>query len=288
MKKRPIVLSISNQKGGVGKTTTVCALAETFAHKGFRVGVIDTDPQSNTTSILGKPPYSQAENIIAVLDPEFDRPISALFVESPKIKNLYLLPSSIKAAGMWPGLYGRLNEYMINIYSLLARYLSQDATINEDFDVIIIDTPPSLDLPMINALSSSDYVIIPVQSGDPFSLDGWSELYLTIQKVKKNTNERLEILGILITYHDPRFNVCKSNYSYIHDRFRREGIRVFNTYISASVEVKLSHVTRKPITIFNKSHKVSEQYRELTDEIIQILGGQIGKEETKEVEEANS
>jgi len=288
MKKRPIVLCISNQKGGVGKTTTVCSLAESITGMGFKVGVIDTDPQSNTTSILGRPPYSAAETIISMLNPEFDRPLSTLFVPSPKVDNLYLLPSNIKAASLWPRIYFKLSDFMTNIYSILQQYIEADATISEEFDYIIIDTPPSLDLPMLNALSASDYVIVPVQSGDPFSLDGWAELNSTIEKVKRNINPRLSVLGILITFHDPRYNVCKSNFKYIHNKFEKEGIRVFDNYISASVEVKLSHVTRKPITIFNKSHKVSEQYRALTDEILNIIGGELEqKDEVKKAQETS-
>jgi chromosome partitioning protein len=272
MQKRSVIISITNQKGGVGKTSTICALAEVLVNKGFKVGVIDTDQQSNTTSILGKPPYQISESIVALLDPDYNRPISTLFHKAKHDGELYILPSTIKAASAWPQVYFKINEFMGNIYSILRTHLQQDQVITEDFDFILIDTPPSLDLPMLNSLAASDYVIVPVQSGDPFSLDGWNELHHTIERVRKSINPQLQIMGVLLTFHDPRYTVCKSNYSYVHKSFGKLGIPVFDTYISATVEVKMSHAARMPVTLFNRGHKVSEQYEDLANEIIQITG----------------
>ncbi len=237
------------------------------------MGVIDMDPQANTTSVLlGNMPMPDIETIGAILDPNFNKPISTLFQPSNKFDNIDVLPSTIKLAAVWPRVYTRVHEYMTNIFTLLADNIDADrAKINESYDFIFIDTPPSLDLPSVNAISASDYVIIPIQSGDSFSLDGWIELESNIRRVQQRINPNLQIMGILITFYDPRFNVCRTTTQFVHDKFKKLNIRVFKTIISASVEVKSAQIKRSTINIVRSNHKISKQYEQVADEILSII-----------------
>lgn len=270
--KKPTTISITTQKGGVGKTSTVCAIASVFANNGYKVGVIDVDSQSNSTYLLGKPPYQKHQTIEAILDPNFEQPVSTLFATSKVHRNVQVLPSRIDAAIAWGRLQGS-QEFGGNLGGILQIQLQRDkATIGKMFDLLLIDSPPDIDIPMINGLSAADYAIVPMKSGDRFSLDGWASLKRTIQGVSRYTNPELQVMGILITMHDPRFNVCRENFEAIHDKFGKEKVYVFDTYISNSVEVMTTQAKGKPIVVGSPKHKVSLQYSALTSEITKILG----------------
>ncbi len=263
---------VANQKGGVGKTTTVTSLAVVFSRMGYRVGVIDMDPQSNTTSIFTKEPIKDSESITALFDPKQTVPISSLFRPSIQYDGIEILPSTIRLAAVWPKVYFQIHEYMSNIFSILGEAIKKDRNhIDDAYDYVFIDTPPSLDLPLINALSASDYIIIPILSSDISSLDGWVELQGTIENAKERLNPDLKLLGILITMYDDRVNVCKTTKRLLNERFKRMGIHVFKTIISASVEIKSVQAKRSTIITTRSNHKVSKQYEQLAKEILSII-----------------
>ena len=266
------IIMVANQKGGVGKTTTVTTLAVVFSRMGYRVGVIDMDPQSNTTSIFTKEPIKDTESVAALFDPKKTVPISSLFRPSSRYDGIEILPSSIRLAAIWPKVYSQIHEYMSNIFSILGEAIKRDKShIDEAYDYVFIDTPPSLDLPFVNALSASDYIIVPISSGDMFSLDGWVELQETIEKARVKLNPNLKLLGILITMYDDRVNVCKATKRLVNERFKRMGIYVFKTIISASVEIKSAQARRSTIVVTRSNHKVSKQYEHLAKEILSII-----------------
>lgn len=190
------IVSIFNQKGGVGKTTTNINLAAYIALQGHRVLVIDIDPQGNTSSGLGVDKDNIENTTYELLVGETDINETVISVEN--IENLKIIPSNMNLAGADLEL-----SYMENRESILKTKLQ---LLEETYDYIIIDCPPSLGLLTINALTASDSVLIPMQC-EYYALEGISQLVKTIQKVKKGLNKNLEIEGVVLTMFDPRRNL---------------------------------------------------------------------------------
>ena len=187
------IISIINQKGGVGKTTTAVNLSALMADMGQRVLLIDLDPQGNATSGLGmavedKSAYEVLMGRIQMKD----------LVEKTDFKNLSIAGSDIRLADA--------ELQLVNVDKREYRLKTALAAVQKDFDFVIIDCPPSLSLLTVNALSASDSVIIPIQC-EYYALEGVASLVQTIQKVKKTLNPRLEIEGVLLTMLDGRTNL---------------------------------------------------------------------------------
>ena len=203
------IISVANQKGGVGKTTTTVNLSTILAKKGKKVLLIDTDPQGNATSGLGvSKDVELSVYDILIGDTEFDETL-----QETAIKNLKVCPSNISLAGA--------EVQLVSMMSREQRLKTKLDKIKDQYDYILIDCPPSLGLVTLNAFTASDSVLIPVQC-EYFALEGLGQLLNTVNLVKKHLNKNLEIEGALLTMYDARTNlsnqVVKEVKKYFEDK----------------------------------------------------------------------
>ena len=246
------VISIANQKGGVGKTTTSVNISAILAKKGKKVLLIDTDPQGNATSGLGVE-KSHEISIYDVLIGEIEMKEA---VQESQIKNLKVCPSNINLAGAEVELVSMISrEYRLK--EKLEEY-------KEQYDYIVIDCPPSLGLITLNAFTASDSVLIPVQC-EYYALEGLGQLINTINLVKKHLNKELEIEGAVLTMYDARTNlsnqVVKEVKKYFDDR-------VYKTVIPRNVRLSEAPSYGMPITVYDPRSKGAKCYEKLVKEIL--------------------
>lgn len=246
-------IGIFNQKGGVGKTTTAINLAAGLGQRNKKVLLIDLDPQGNATSGLGIEKDSLEANIYDNL--HSDTPMSETIVETNG-KNLSLVPSGIELAGLEIELaHGDDWHYKIK---------ESIEEVKEDFDIIIIDCPPSLGILSIMALIASDYVLIPIQS-EFYALEGTGQLLETIEMVKENYNENLEILGVIMVMHDARTRLSSDVVEEVRGVF---GDAVFKTIINRNVRLAEAPSYGMSIFDYDRISKGAWNYRSLSKEVI--------------------
>lgn len=246
------VISIANQKGGVGKTTTSVNISAILAKKGKKVLLIDTDPQGNATSGLGV----EKSYEISIYDVLIGETEMKEAVQESQIKNLKVCPSNINLAGAEVELVSMISrEYRLK--EKLEEY-------KEQYDYIIIDCPPSLGLITLNAFTASDSVLIPVQC-EYYALEGLGQLINTINLVKKHLNKELEIEGAVLTMYDARTNlsnqVVKEVKKYFDDR-------VYKTVIPRNVRLSEAPSYGMPITVYDPRSKGAKCYDKLVKEIL--------------------
>ncbi|MDD4526643.1 MAG: AAA family ATPase [Candidatus Margulisbacteria bacterium] len=249
------IISLVNQKGGVGKTTSAVNIAAMFGKKNKKTLLIDFDPQANATSGLGlyenNFTHSVYEAMLGNIDP-------TLAVYPTAISNLAIMPSTKDLAGAEIELVSEFNrerflKTMINKLDL-------------DFEIIIIDCPPSLGLLTINALTASTEVIIPVQC-EYFALEGLARLMQTIETVKKALNPELTIKGILMTMYDSRLGLSRQ----VEEEAREHlGSLVFETVIPRNVKLSEAPSFGEPIINYDKKSKGAKAYKNLIKEIINV------------------
>ena len=206
------IISVANQKGGVGKTTTTVNLSTILAKKGKKVLLIDTDPQGNATSGLGvSKDVELSVYDILIGDTEFDETL-----QETAIKNLKVCPSNISLAGA--------EVQLVSMMSREQRLKTKLDKIKDQYDYILIDCPPSLGLVTLNAFTASDSVLIPVQC-EYFALEGLGQLLNTVNLVKKHLNKNLEIEGALLTMYDARTNLSNQVVKEVKKYFEDKSIR---------------------------------------------------------------
>ena len=248
------IISVANQKGGVGKTTTTINLSTMLAKKGKKVLLIDADPQGNATSGVGaekEVEYSTYD--ILVSDVEI---VQAL--EKTIIKNLLVCPSNINLAGA--------EVELVSMMSREQRLKEKLEEIKDKFDYILIDCPPSLGLITLNAFTASDSVLIPVQC-EYYALEGLGQLLNTINLVKKHLNKNLEIEGALLTMYDARTNLSNQVVKEVKKYF---GDKVYKTVIPRNVRLSEAPSYGMPITEYDPRSKGAKTYEKFTKEFLKI------------------
>ena len=259
------VISLVNQKGGVGKTTTSINLSASLAVLGKRVLLIDLDPQGNTTTGVGINKGEIERSIYDVLIGECS--ITEAMIKT-KDKNLYVLPATINLAGLEYELIDKSrNDASFKKGEQLKNNLMD---IKESFDFIILDCPPSLSLITTNALVASNSVIIPVQC-EFFALEGITQLLKTIMRSQKTLNPTLDIEGVLLTMLDSRTNL---GFEVVEDirKFFKE--KVYNTIIPRLVRLTEAPSHGEPIIAYDPKSRGSEAYMNLAKEVIERNGKQ--------------
>lgn len=251
--KKTKILSVINQKGGVGKTTTVVNLAAALGEAGKKVLVIDIDPQGNTTTGFGIEKEDLEYSVYdALLD---DYPIEDLIMGTCEEK-VFIVPSTIQLAGAEVELVG------INGREKILRTLVEP--IGEHFDYVFIDCPPSLGLLTVNALVAADELLIPIQC-EFYALEGVSKLLESMRMVKSRLNPDLEIFGVLLTMYDGRTMLARQVAEEVRNYF---GDKVFTTVIPRNVKLAEAPSHGLPVTQYAKISRGSQAYTKLSKEVI--------------------
>ena len=246
------IISVANQKGGVGKTTTAVNVSTVLAKKGKKVILIDADPQGNATSGVGID--KECENSVydvLINDVEIEKTL-----EDTKIKNLKVCPSNIDLAGAEVELVSQISREQ--------RLKEKIESVKEQYDFIIIDCPPSLGLITLNAFTASNSVLIPVQC-EYYALEGLGQLLNTINLVKKHLNKELEIEGAVLTMYDIRTNLSNQVVKEVKRYF---GDKVYKTVIPRNIKLSEAPSYGMPISVYDSKSKGARAYEKLTKEIL--------------------
>ena len=246
------VISVANQKGGVGKTTTTVNLSTLLAKKGKKVLLIDTDPQGNVTSGLGITKELELSVYdILVGDTTFEET-----VQDTAVKNLKICPSNISLAGA--------EVELVSMMSREQRLKVKLDEVKDQYDYVLIDCHPSLGLVTLNAFTASDSVLIPVQC-EYFALEGLGQLLNTVNLVKKHLNKSLEIEGALLTMYDARTNLSNQVVKEVKKYFEN---KVYKTVIPRNVRLSEAPSYGMPISLYDARSKGAKAYDKLTKEFL--------------------
>jgi chromosome partitioning protein len=247
------IVAVANQKGGVGKTTTAINLAASVAAKGYRVLVVDFDPQGSASSGLG---YHKSRVELSIYHALIGDVALSDCIRPTELDNLFVAPASSDLVGAEIELIGSERR---------ERYLSdQLATVVDRFDYILIDCPPSLGMLTLNALVAADGVVVPMQA-EYFALEGLSDLLATIDRVKQSFNPRLAVEGVLFCMFDPRINLAGQVRGEVVDYL---GEKVFTTAIPRNVRLSESPSHGKPVLLYDVGCAGCKSYLALAEEFV--------------------
>lgn len=247
------IIAFANQKGGVGKSTSAINIAAALGLLGKKTLIVDLDPQGNTTSGVG---INKKQIKTSSYDILISRSDTKSAIVKTKFENLDILPSNITLAGA---------EFeLVDTSNREGRFKSAMDKVKDEYDYIIVDCPPSLGLLTLNALVASNGVVVPMLC-EYFSLEGLTQLMITIREVKKRFNPSLDLAGILITMYNGRLNLSAE---VLHELKKYYSDKLFKTMIPRSVRLSEAPSYGEPIQYYDKRSKSSEAYNEVAKELI--------------------
>ena len=256
----PRILSLANQKGGVGKTTTAINLGTALAAIGERVLIVDLDPQGNASTGLGIDRRSRSCSTYDVLIGE--APLRDAVVPTA-VPRLHIAASTMDLSGLELEL-GSTRDRAFRLRDAIAA-LNVDAAPDADYTYVLIDCPPSLNLLTVNAMAASDAILVPLQC-EFFALEGLSQLLQTVEQVRSTLNPNLSIHGIVMTMFDSRNNLSNQ---VVADVRQFMGAKVYNTMIPRNVRISEAPSYGKPVLVYDLKCVGSEAYLKLATEVIQ-------------------
>jgi chromosome partitioning protein len=248
----PRIIAIANQKGGVGKTTTAVNLGAALAELGLRVLVVDLDPQGNASTGLGINPRDVNASIYDVLmqdTPALDA------VEPTSLKNLFVIPATLDLAGAEIELVPAFSREL-----KLKRALD---VVRSEYDVVLIDCPPSLGLLTVNGLAAADDVIVPIQC-EYYALEGLGQLLRNVALVRSSLNATLEVRGIILTMYDARTRLAEQVETEVREHF---GSKVYKTVVPRTVRLAEAPSFGQPVIVFDSTSRGATAYRNLAKEV---------------------
>lgn len=249
--RHPRIVALANQKGGVGKSTTAINLGAALAFQGVKVLLIDLDPQGNATSGLG---IDRGAIKLSIYDVILKEAELADAVEPTSVMNLFVVPATIDLAGA--------EIELVTQFSRETRLRAAIEQTNQDYDVVLIDCPPSLGLLTVNALAAADEVLIPIQC-EYYALEGLSQLLKNIDLVASNLNPGLKVGGVVLTMFDARTNLSRDVATQIRQHF---GDIAYRTVIPRSVRLSEAPSFGEPIEAFDSMSRGAIAYRHLGKE----------------------
>ena len=249
-----LVLGVVNQKGGVGKSTTSVNLAATLAELGMKVLLVDLDPQGNATSGFG---LNKNERELCVYNALLADPPQAEIIEPVGVERVFVAPATIQLAGA--------EIELVSTLSRENRLKTVLAPVRDEFDLVIVDCPPSLGLLTINGLTASQGLLIPIQC-EYYALEGLSKLLDSIRLVKTHLNPGLDVFGVVMTMYDSRTKLSNQVVNEVSDFFPK---LLFRTLIPRSVKLSEAPSFGQPVTVYDPNGKGAIAYRELAKEVVE-------------------
>lgn len=250
-------IAIVNQKGGVGKTTSAVNLTAALGSKGYRILLVDIDPQGNSTSGLGINKRGLETSSYSVLIGNSSAKDAIIKTE---FDNVWVMPSSMDLAGA--------ELELVDLEKRESKLKNALALVSEEFDFIFLDCPPSLGLITLNGLVAADTLMVPIQC-EFYALEGLSQLISTVRTVKRLYNPLIEIEGVLLTMYDGRLNLTQQVVDEVKKCFPK---KVYSTYIPRNVRLSEAPSYGQPVMYYDKSSKGAYAYSDLADEFLKLNG----------------